>query len=89
MTARDVVRRRPLAVFLAGAYLVSAVALAVIGLPQPRGATNEHPVTALIMFPVMVVGVGLLGAGLTAVTAGRSGLQELRSPVEQPVARRW
>jgi len=85
----DGVRRRPLLFFFAGAYLLSAVALAVIGLPHPRGATNQHPATSLIMFPVIVFGVGLLGVTLTAVTAGRPGLRELRARLSRPVPRRW
>lgn len=89
MTARDVVRRRPLVVYFAGAYLLSAIALTVIGLPKPRGTSNEHPLISLIMFPVMVFGVAGLGIGLTALTSGRPGLDGLRGRLRQPVSRCW
>lgn len=81
-------RRGPLACYFALAYLVSGVALAAIGLPKLHGAAG-HPLTALVMFPVMVVGAGLAGVALTAATSGRQGLRELRARFTSPVPRRW
>ena len=91
MAPRDpigVVRRHPLACYFGAAYLVSLAALAIVGLPKlHRG--GGRPTTALVMFPVMVIAVGLTGVGLTAVTGGRAGLTQLRSRVAWPAHRRW
>lgn len=89
MRFHEAVSRRPLVAFFVGAYLLAAAALAVIGLPMPRHGVNEHPVMALIMFPVMVIGVGVLGVGLTELTAGRRGVRELASQFRRAVPPRW
>jgi membrane protease YdiL (CAAX protease family) len=78
MTLLSVVRRFPLLAYFALAYALSGVALAVIGWPRLDGAA-PRPTTALLMFPVIVIGVGMVGLALTAATAGRAGLGELRS----------
>jgi uncharacterized protein len=88
MTLIGLARRRPLACYFALVYLLSGVALVVIGLPKLHGAASR-PVMPLVMFPVMVAGVGLAGIALTAVTCGRQGLRELRARFRRPVARRW
>lgn len=88
MTVLSFIRRRPLTCYFALAYLVSAAALAVIGPPRLHGAAG-HPVTALVMFPVMVVGAGLAGVALTAATGGRASLRELRARLARPVPWRW
>ncbi|HXZ70940.1 MAG TPA: CPBP family glutamic-type intramembrane protease, partial [Streptosporangiaceae bacterium] len=69
-------------------YLVSGIALAVIGLPRLHGAAGR-PVLSLVMFPVMVVGAGLAGLALTALTAGKPGIRNLRAQVRWPTQRRW
>ena len=88
MAIRALVRRRPLVCYFALAYLLSGIALAVIGLPRLHGATGR-PVMSLVMFPVMVVGVALIGVALTAVADGKDGLRELRSGFRRRVPRRW
>jgi membrane protease YdiL (CAAX protease family) len=60
------------------AYALAALALVVVGLPHLHGTTGPN-VATLVMFPVMVVGVGLLGFALTAITTGTPGLRTLRS----------
>ena len=47
------VRRKPLACYFALVYLVSGVALVVLGLPKLDGAGGRQ-MLALVMFPVMV-----------------------------------
>jgi membrane protease YdiL (CAAX protease family) len=74
------VRRFPLLSYFALAYALSGVALAVIGWPRLDG-TAARPTTSLVMFPLMVIGVGVVGLALTAATAGRAGLRDLRSRV--------
>jgi membrane protease YdiL (CAAX protease family) len=82
------VRRRPLTCYFALVYLLSGVALAVIGLPKLDGG-GSRSMLPLVMFPVMVAGVGLTGIALTAATGGREGLRELVARFRRPVPRRW
>src|SRR5215470_8985163 len=82
------IRRRPLACYFALVYLLSGAALVVIGLPKLDGG-GSRSVLPLVMFPVMVIGVGLTGIALTAVTEGKEGLRELVARFRRPVARRW
>ena len=84
----DFTRRRPLACYFSLVYLLSAVALVVIGLPNLDG-TASRSMLPLVVFPVMVAGVGLTGIALTAVTGGRAGLRELAARFRRPIARRW
>jgi membrane protease YdiL (CAAX protease family) len=58
------------------AYAASAVALAVIGWPSLE-ATGGPSVASLVMFPIIVIAVGVAGVVMTAVTAGRRGLRQL------------
>ena len=88
MAVRDLVRRRPLLCYFALAYLVSAIALAVIGLPRLHDAAGK-PSMSLVMFPVMVISVGLAGVILTALADGRPGLADLRARFSRRVPRRW
>jgi uncharacterized protein len=88
MALIDFVRRRPLACYFALVYLLSGVALVVIGLPKLDG-TAHRSMLPLVVFPVMVAGVGLTGIALTAATGGRAGLRELRARFRRPVPRRW
>jgi hypothetical protein len=72
MVVLDFIRRRPLACYFSLVYLLSGVALMVIGLPKLDG-TAQRSVLPLVVFPVMVAGAGLTGIALTAVTgAGRA-----------------
>jgi membrane protease YdiL (CAAX protease family) len=88
MSPVGLVRRFPLLCCFSLAFMLSGVALAVVGLPSLRGTTHK-PIGSLVMFPIMVVGVGVIGIALTAATDGRSGLRILRSRLTRPVARRW
>jgi len=82
------IRRRPLACYFGLVYLLSGVALAVIGLPKLDGG-GSRSMLPLVLFPVMVAGAGLTGIALTAVTGGKEGLRELRARFRRPVPRRW
>jgi len=88
MVVLDFIRRRPLACYFSLVYLLSGVALVVIGLPKLDG-TAQRSVLPLVVFPVMVAGVGLTGITLTAATGGRAGLQELGARFRRRVARWW
>jgi membrane protease YdiL (CAAX protease family) len=64
------VRRCPLSSYFGLTFALSALALAVV---------SAWPDSALAVFPAMVIGVGVVGSALTAATAGRNGLRNLRS----------
>jgi membrane protease YdiL (CAAX protease family) len=82
------VRRAPLLAFFSLAYTASAVALGVIGWPRLDG-TGGQPVASLVMFPVIVIAVGLAGLGMTAVMEGRQGLHRLRVRMTHWRLGRW
>jgi uncharacterized protein len=88
MALLNFARRKPLVCYFALAYLLSGMALAILGLPKLHGATGR-PVLSLVMFPVMVAGVGAVGIAMTALTGGAAALRELRDRFRRPVARPW
>jgi membrane protease YdiL (CAAX protease family) len=81
-------RRAPLLAYFALVYAASAVALVVIGLPRLDG-TGGYSVASLVMFPVIVITVGVVGLGMTAVTEGRRGLRLLRVSMRHWRLGRW
>jgi membrane protease YdiL (CAAX protease family) len=83
MNLRGTVRRYPLIVFFGLAYTFSIIGLIVIGLPDLSGKTPV-PSSSFVMFPLLVVGVGVTGLVLTALTAGVPGVRDLLSAM-----RRW
>lgn len=70
------IRSHPLIVYFGLAYALSALALVVIGPPHLSGRTPV-PSSSFVMFPLLVVGVGLSGILLTAITTRVAGLREL------------
>lgn len=88
MRVRDFVRRSPLAVYFAVAYSFSVLALIVIGLPDLSGKTPV-PTSSFVMFPFLVVGVGVTGFALTALTSGKPGLGELFRRIARWRLGRW
>jgi CAAX protease family protein len=88
MALIGLVRRWPLAFYFVLVYLLSGVALAVIGLPMLHGG-GARTMLPLVMFPVMVIGVGLAGIAVTAITSGTRGLRELVARFRRPVPWRW
>ena len=88
MSPVGLARRFPLVCYFALAYALSGIALLVIGLPK-LNASGGRSTTSLVMFPMMVVGVGVVGVALTRATEGRPGIRELRSRLTRPVERSW
>jgi hypothetical protein len=83
MSPGGVVRRFPLASYFALAFMLSGVALVVVGLPSLHDATHK-PGGSLVAFPIMVLGAGVIGIVLTAVTGGANGIGQLRSRFTRP-----
>jgi membrane protease YdiL (CAAX protease family) len=77
VTLTALVRRHPLGSFFALAYAASLVALLVIGTPSLRDAPTRWSLTPLVLFPVMVISVGVAGVGLTALVNGNTAARAL------------
>jgi membrane protease YdiL (CAAX protease family) len=88
MALVGVVRRFPLRCYFVLAFMLSGVALVLVGLPTLHDTTRK-PGASLVAFPIMVVGVGLIGIVLMAATDGLTGLRALHARLTQPVKRRW
>jgi membrane protease YdiL (CAAX protease family) len=73
------VRRFPVASYFAVVYGVSLVSLVVIGPPSPHPPATQPPSASasLLLFPVMVIMVGVAGVGLAAATGGRAAVSAL------------
>jgi len=78
------VRRHPLLAFFALAYGLSLAALVVVGLPSLHDAPRSWNVKPLVVFPVMVIGVGAAGIGLTRLVDGPSATRRLLQSVHRP-----
>jgi uncharacterized protein len=81
-------RRSALLWYFALAFATSGVALAVLGWPRVDGA-GGRPALSLVLFPIMVIAVGLAGLALTAAAGGSRGLGELRSRLTRWRLGRW
>jgi membrane protease YdiL (CAAX protease family) len=91
-SGQTVSRARGLWWFLAAAFLLSTIALAVIGLPTldaSSGQSGRQSASALVMFPVMVIGIAVIGLALTGLMEGRGGFHDLRARFVAPVRPRW
>jgi membrane protease YdiL (CAAX protease family) len=82
-------RRWPVGCFFALAYALAGIALVVVGLPKLEVDSHHAASAALVVFPVMVVGVGLFGVALTWVTGGKPAVRQLWSRWRRPVRRGW
>jgi membrane protease YdiL (CAAX protease family) len=82
------VRRHPLGSYFSLAYGLSFVALIAIGRPSLHSAPNHWSLTPLVMFPVIVIGVGLAGLGLTALVDGSEAARRLLRSARRVAAQR-
>jgi membrane protease YdiL (CAAX protease family) len=78
------VRRHPVIAYFGLAFLLSYGGFLVMEGPKLLRGAAIVPTDALLLFPVLVVGVGGLGVLLTALVDGRSGLSDLFTRM-----RRW
>jgi membrane protease YdiL (CAAX protease family) len=88
MCTWDAVARRPLVTFFGLAYLLSFLAVVVLGLPKLHGSHSPSAL-ALVVFPIMVIGVGIIGVTLTWTVDGRQGMRDLRERFRRPVRPAW
>src|SRR5262245_34598403 len=79
MNIRAFIQRRPVGVYFGLAFLLSYGGFVVVDGPRLARGEAIQPMDALLLFPVLVVGVGLLGIILTALSDGRAGLRDLFS----------
>jgi hypothetical protein len=75
------IQRRPVATYFGLAFLISYGSFfVVVGPKLIRGETMQSS-DAFLLFPVIVIGVCLVGIALTGIVDGRSGLRDLFSRV--------
>jgi membrane protease YdiL (CAAX protease family) len=80
MNIKAFIQRHPVAVYFALAFLISWGSGLVVLVPKLiRG--NANPLDALLLFPILVIGVALTGIVLTGIVDGRSGLRNLFSRI--------
>jgi|SRR5579859_5467106 len=84
----SLVRRWPLVCYFGLVFSASACALMVIGMPRLDGSGGRS-IASLVMFPVIVVAVGLSGLLMTALTEGSRGLQQLVRRITRWRLHRW
>ena len=77
MNVRATLQRHPVATYFSLAFLISYGGFVVVDGPRLVRGEAIRSIDALLLFPALVVGVGLLGIILTAVVDGRNGLRDL------------
>jgi membrane protease YdiL (CAAX protease family) len=79
MNIRAFVQRHPVGVYFSLVFLLSYGGFVLVDGPKLARGEAIQPLDALLLFPVLVVGVGLVGIILTAISDGRAGLRDLFS----------
>src|SRR5512144_1164382 len=76
MYIKAFVQRYPVTAYFGLAFLISwGSGLIVLG---PKLIRHDiHPLDALLLFPILVIGVALTGVLLTAIVDGRRGVRDL------------
>ena len=67
MNPKGFVRRHPVAAYFGVAYALSIVAAMAIYGPHLMSGAPMQAMTSLLMFPMIVIGVGLAGIALTTL----------------------
>jgi membrane protease YdiL (CAAX protease family) len=87
---RAFLQRHPATVYFGIAFLLSYGGFLIVDAPKILRGETIQPLDALLLFPVLVIGVGLAGIALTAIIDGRSGLRDLFSRIGRwRVGARW
>lgn len=87
---KSFLQRHPVATYFGVAFLLSYGGFLVVEAPKLLRGERIQPSDALLLFPVIVIGVGLVGIALTRMVDGRSGLRDLFSRMRRwRVGARW
>ena len=87
---KTLVRRHPLASYFGFAFLLSWGGFSLAVAPRLLRGESVRALDTLIVFPILVLGVGIGGALQTVLIDGADGLRELRSRMDRwQVGLRW
>lgn len=91
MKVKAFIQRHPVATYFSLVFLISYGSfLLVVGPKLLRGGTEQASDAEYVLFPILVIGVCLVGLALTGVTGGKSGLRDLFSRMGRwQVGARW
>ena len=89
-STKTFIQRHPVATYFGMAFLISYGGFLVIVGPKLLRGEAMQSTDAFLLFPVIVVGVCLVGIALTSIVDGRSGLRNLFSRIGRwRVGARW
>jgi membrane protease YdiL (CAAX protease family) len=90
MNIKTFVQRHPLATYFGASFIISWGSGLVVLVPKLVRGEAIPATDALLLFPVLVVGVGLTGIILTGIMEGRSGVRNLLARIGRwRVGVRW
>lgn len=81
MNIKAFIQRHPVTIYFAIAFLLSYGGFLVLDAPKLLRGETLQPLDALLLFPLIVIGVGLAGLILTRIVHGKSGLRNLFSRI--------
>ena len=84
MKIKTFIQRHPLAGYFSGVFLISWGSGSLLILPKIVRGEAVDPMDGLFLFPLMVIGVSLVGVICTGIVDGKRGLRDLASRM-----RRW
>lgn len=79
MNIKEFIQRHPVVTYFGLVYLISYGGFLVVVGPKLLAGKAMGPTDAFVLFPVIVIGVCLVGIASTGITSGRRGLRDLFS----------
>jgi CAAX protease family protein len=79
MNIKKLIQRHPVVTYFGLVYLISYGGFCVLVGPKLLAGKAMQSTDAFVLFPVIVVGVCLVGIALTSITGGKDGLRDLFS----------
>ncbi len=90
MNVKDFIQRHPVVTYFGLVYLISNGSFFVLVGPKLLAGEAIQATDAFLLFPVIVIGVYLVGIALTSITGGRRDLRDLFSRMSRwRVDARW
>lgn len=90
MNVKVFMQRHAVVTYFGLVYLISYGGFFVVVGPKLLAGKAMQPTDAFLLFPVIVIGVCLVGIALTGITGGRTGLRDLFSRMGRwRVGARW